>query len=134
MSQENVDVTLRAFGAWNRGHLDAWLESVHPDIEWISEIASAVEGTEAVFRGHAELRRFWDEFHSVWDLTIEVSEVRDLGGTVVALGRIRTRGRASGIDLERPVAYVGEFDGGLIRRLRAYQDQDQALEAVGLRE
>jgi ketosteroid isomerase-like protein len=70
----------------------------------------------------------------VWDLTIEVSEIRDLGDTVVTLGRIRTRGKASGIDLERPAAYVGEFEGGLIRRLRAYQDQNQALEAVGLPE
>jgi ketosteroid isomerase-like protein len=134
MSRENVDVVLRAFDAWNRGDVDAWLALVHVDIEWVSEIASEVEGSEAVYRGHTELRRFWDEFHSVWDLTIDVSTTRDLGDTVVTLGRIRTRGEASGIDLERPVAFVSELESSLIRTLRAYQDQSHALEAVGLRD
>jgi ketosteroid isomerase-like protein len=63
---------------------------------------------------------------------IDISEYRDLGDTVVALGRMRALGKASEIDIEQPVAYVGEFEGGLVRRLRAYLDQNQALEAVGL--
>jgi hypothetical protein len=42
------------------------------------------------------------------------------------------RGDASGIGLERPVAYVFEFHEGLARRVRAYLDPEQALEAVGL--
>jgi hypothetical protein len=37
MSRENVDVALRAFDAWNRGDIDAWLALVHADIEWFSE-------------------------------------------------------------------------------------------------
>jgi ketosteroid isomerase-like protein len=67
-------------------------------------------------------------------VTIDISEARDLGDTVVVLGRIRTHGEASGIDLEGPVAYVFEFDGGLARKVRAYLDPQQALEAVGLRD
>jgi ketosteroid isomerase-like protein len=134
MSQENVEVARSSLDAWNRGDLDAWLKTGHHEIEWISGIASEVEGTEAMYRGEAEMRRFWDEWHSLWDLTIEVSEIRDFGDTVVALGHIRTHGKTSGIDLERPVAYVFEFESGLVRRVRAYSDADQALEAVGLRE
>jgi ketosteroid isomerase-like protein len=134
MSRENVDAMRRCLDAWNRGDADGWLESVHPEIEWFSAISMRVEGTETVYRGPAEMRRFWDEWHSVWNLTIEVSEIRDLGDTVVTLGRIRTRGKASGVDLEGPVAYVGEFDGGLLRKIRAYLDPSEALEAVGLRE
>ncbi len=134
MSQENVDVARGAMDAWNRGDLEAWLATGHPDIEWISAVVAEVEGAERVYRGLAEMRRFWDEWHSVWDLTIEISEARDLGDTVVLLGRMRTRGRASGVPLERPVAYVSEFEGGLIRKIRAYRDPEEALEAVGLRE
>jgi ketosteroid isomerase-like protein len=132
MSRENVDAARRSLDGWNRGDVDAWLEPAHPDIEFFSEIARRIEGAEAVFQGPAELRRFWDEWHSVWDLTIDVSEVRDLGNTVLVLGRIRTRGEASGIALEGPVAYVFEFDEGLARRVRAYLDPQQAIEAVGL--
>ena len=134
MSKENVDAVRGCLEGWNRGDIDAWLRKVHPEIEWFSAITARFQGAETVYRGEAEMRRFWDEWHSVWDLTIELSEVRDLGETVVALGRIRTRGEASGVDLEGPVGYVFEFDGGLARKVRAYLDPQLALEAVGLQD
>jgi ketosteroid isomerase-like protein len=134
MSQQNVDAVRRSFDGWNRGDFDAWLEAAHPDVEFYSEILKRIEGGETVLRGPAELRRFWNEWHSLWDLTIDLSEIRDLGDTVVALGRIRTRGKGSGVDLEGAVAYVFEFDRGLARNVRAYLDQSRALESVGLAE
>ena len=134
MGQRNVELVRSSLDGWNRGDVDAWLRAAHRDIEWISEVVTRVEGPEAVYRGTAEMRRYWEEWHSVWDLTIEVSEIRDLGDTVLALARIRARGDASGIDLERPVAYVFEFHQGLARKVRAYLDPQQALEAVGLAE
>ena len=133
MSQEHVETVRRSLEAWNRGDVDAWLESAHPQIEWTSEVVTRVEGSETQYRGLGEMRRFWDEWHSLWDVTIEVTEIRDLGETVLALGQIRTRGGASGIDLERPVAYVFEFEGDLARRARAYLDPQKAFDAVGLR-
>jgi ketosteroid isomerase-like protein len=133
MSQ-NVDAVRRGLDGWNRGDVNAWLESVHPEIEWSSAIARRVEGTETVWRGRAEMRRFWEEWHSVWDLAIDVSEIRDLGDTVLALGRIRARGKTSGVDLDEAVGYVFEFDEGLIRKSRAYLDPSEALEAAGLSE
>jgi ketosteroid isomerase-like protein len=133
VSQENVVAVRRSMDGWNRGDVDAWLRAAHQEVEFSSEILKRVEGDETVLRGTVELRRFWDEWHSVWNLTIDVSEIRDLGDTVVALGRIRTRGKASGIDLEGPVAYVFEFDGGLARKVRAYLDQRQASKRLGWR-
>jgi ketosteroid isomerase-like protein len=89
-----------------------------------------MQGAETVSRGVAELRRFWDDWHSVWNLKIDAAEIRDLGDTVVVLGRMQARGEASGVNLEQPVAYVYEFEGGLARRVRAYLDPELALEAV----
>ena len=80
------------------------------------------------------MRQFWEEWHSVWNLTLDISETHDLGDTVVALGRMRTRGEASGVDLESPIGYVFEFDNGLARRVSAYLVHTEALEAAGLRE
>ena len=130
MSAENVDAVRRCLDGWNRGDVDAWLESAHPEIEFYSEIARRMEGAETVSRGEAELRRFWDDWHAVWSMTIEVAEIRDLGDTVVVLGRMLARGEASGVDLEQPVAYVFEFEGGLARTVRANLDPQLALEAV----
>jgi ketosteroid isomerase-like protein len=135
MSRENVEAMRKALDAWNRGDADGWLESAHPEVEWSSAIARGVEGGETLYRGHAGMRDFWDEWRSVWDLTIEVAEIRDLGDTVLTIGRIRTHGKGSGVDLDSPVAYVAELDGdGLLVKLRAYLDPSEALAAVGLRE
>jgi ketosteroid isomerase-like protein len=130
MSAENVDAVRRCLDGWNRGDVDAWLESAHPDVEFYSEIARRMQGAETVSRGVAELRRFWDDWHSVWNLKIDAAEIRDLGDTVVVLGRMQARGEASGVNLEQPVAYVYEFEGGLARRVPAYVDPGLALEAV----
>jgi ketosteroid isomerase-like protein len=129
-----VNAVRRSFEAWNRGDVDAWLEASHPDIEWFSAVARQLEGADTVYRGHGQMRQFWDEWHAVWDLRIEISEWRDLGDTVVALGRIRTHGKTSGVDLEGPIAYVAEFEGDLVRRLRAYREPRVALEILGLSE
>ncbi len=115
MSQENVDAVRTMLDGWNRGDVDAWLASAHPEIEWSSEIARRMQGAETMYLGPAAMRHFWDEWHSVWDLTIEASEIRDLGDTVLVVGRMRARGKASGVDLDEAVAYVYELDGGLIR-------------------
>ena len=132
MSQENLETVRTTIDAWNRGDVDVWMQGYHPEIEYTSAVLGRVEGPQTVYRGHTEMRRFWDEWHSVWTLTNDISEVRDLGDTVVALGVYRTRGNASGVGLEGPVAYVCEFDAGSARWVRAYLDHSQALAAVGL--
>jgi ketosteroid isomerase-like protein len=134
VSQENVDAARSTIDAWNRGDADAFVESFHPEGAYISDVIGKMEGTDNVYRGRAAIHRFWAEWHSVWDLTIEVSELRDLGDTVLTLGGNRIHGRASGIDLDVPMAYVGAYESGLIRKLRAYGDPNQALKAVGLEE
>jgi ketosteroid isomerase-like protein len=135
MSQENVQAVRQIIDRWNAGDVDGWLEPAHPDIEWSSAVLRQVEGAGAsVYRGKDELQRFWQDWHELWDLTIEPAEVRDLGETVVVLGHMRTRGNMSGVDLERPVGYVFEFEDRLIRRARAFLTAEEALEAAGLRE
>jgi ketosteroid isomerase-like protein len=131
VSQEHVEAVRQNLDAWNRGDVDGWLASSHPQVEWISEIARRVEGSELVYRGHEGLRRYWDEWHSVWEVTVELEETVDLGDTVLALGRVRAHGEASGVDLDTPIAFVFEFEEGLARRARAYLDQQEALDAVG---
>jgi ketosteroid isomerase-like protein len=134
MSQENVEAVKRSFDGWNRGDVDAWVRDAHPDAEFSSAIMKLTEGRDRAFQGRAEMRKFWDEWRSLWDLNVELSEIRDLGNTVVALGAVKIRGKASGIELESPVGYVIEFDEGLFRTVDAYLDPQDALKAAGLEE
>ena len=104
---------------WNRGDADAWLEWAHPDVEWSSAVARQVEGPDHDYRGHAEMRRFWDEWHSVWDMTIEITDTRDAGDKVVLDPARRGSGGVERVDLERAYAWVFEFDGAYVRTARA---------------
>jgi ketosteroid isomerase-like protein len=132
MSQEKLEAAREALEAWNRGDLEGWLKPLHPDIEWSSAIAMQVEGKDTVWNGEAGMRRFWDEWHAVWNLKIDISELRDLGDRVLVLARIQVHGKTSGVEVARGIGYVFEFEGDLIRRARSYLSSDEALEAVGL--
>ena len=134
MSQENVEMVRRLDRCLNGGNREAWLALSHPDVEWSSAILRQVEGGDAVHRGRAEVGQFWDEWHALWDLDIEVSEFRDLGDTVLALAQLRTRGKSSGAEVERSICYTIEFEDGLVRRARAYPSREEALKAAGLSE
>ncbi len=48
MSQENVDVFKRAVEAANRSDTEAFLELVHPDVEWHTVLPMV--GGDAVYR------------------------------------------------------------------------------------
>jgi hypothetical protein len=68
MSQENVEAVRRCLDGSNRGYFEAWGRDAHPGVEWYSAVSRAVEGAEGARQGVAEMRGFWDEWHSVWDL------------------------------------------------------------------
>jgi ketosteroid isomerase-like protein len=117
MSQENVEVIRGLVDAWNHGNREGWLAPSHPDIEWSSAVLRQVEGADAAaYRGRAEIGKFWDEWHELWTLEIEASEIRDLGDTVLVLALLRTQGKSSGVEVERSIGYVFQFEDGLVRR------------------
>ena len=102
MSQENVEqVYRRGIVAVNRGDLEGFLATVHPDVEFTSLIAEAEGET---FHGHDGVRQWWHEVViPLGGLHGEPEEVRDLGDTVlVRVGATyRPRGRGAADDLER---------------------------------
>jgi hypothetical protein len=63
-----------------------------------------------------------------------VAEARDLGNTVLVLGRILATGRVGGVDVGAPWGFVATLDDGLITRARTYRSHEEAIEAVGPRE
>jgi ketosteroid isomerase-like protein len=135
MSQETVEIVRSCIDRWNRGDFDWWMRRRHPDAEFHSSITRQAEGDEGVWRGTEEVRCFVAELQGSWEqLSFEVPETRDVGDSLVALGTAKIRGRASGVALESPIAYVFEFDGGLVRKTTAYLDHAEALKAVGLEE
>jgi ketosteroid isomerase-like protein len=88
-----------------------------------------------VYRGHEGVRAWLrDQEESFAESRIDYSEVRALGEQVVAIGRLRARGKESGAEIESPVGWVVEFRSGKVIHAKAYLDPNEALEAAGLSE
>jgi ketosteroid isomerase-like protein len=135
MSRENVEAFERAVSAYNRRDVDAFLEEFHPEAEWHSLTQVMFGGERSVYRGYRGIREgVQDIDEALADMRVECSEIRDLGETIVVIGRVRGRGRASGVEIDSPINWVVEFRGATVTRMRDYLDPKEALEAAGLRE
>src|SRR5207249_7515049 len=79
---------------FNERDVDAAVGTWHEDGEFAPAMAGAVEGK--TYRGHAELRRYFDDlFGSFSDVHVEDPELRDLGDRVLILYRLIVHGRDS---------------------------------------
>jgi ketosteroid isomerase-like protein len=129
MSQENVERFRRGAAALKSGDLDAVLDEVAEDVEWIAA-RSAVEGP---YQGHAGLRRFMaDTAESFEVFEPEWHELRDLGDRVLAIGTIHIRARGSGVDTEISAAGIATYRDGKLTRWEDFRERRLALDAAGL--
>jgi ketosteroid isomerase-like protein len=132
VSQENVEVVRRAFVAWNAGDLEGVGDLLTAETEFIP-LRSQLEG--AAYQGPEGMRQFARDAAEEWEfLRISPDEFHDLGDRVLLLGHFDAQARGSGMHIRFPVGWVARLSGGKIVHLRTYSDQQEALEAVGLRE
>jgi ketosteroid isomerase-like protein len=135
MSQENVEAFERGLEAGNRGDVDTLLETLDSEVAWHSALHALLGGETTVYRGHDGIREMLRDLYEAFDeIRIEISEIRDLGDRVVAIGRTRARGKTSGADVNTPIGFVTEFRNGKAISVRGYLEPEEALEAAGLRE
>jgi ketosteroid isomerase-like protein len=133
MSQENVEIVKKGIDAWNQRDVELWLSDAAPEIEWLPASPAAVE--RAVYRGHDEVARGCAAVWDTWEVfELGESEVRDLGDSVLWLGRVKVRGGASGVELDEAFALLGVIRDGKVVRVQTFLAWQEALEAVGLSE
>lgn len=126
--EEKRRLAVSVLEAYGRQDLEAVLEALHPAVEWVPPIALA-EGR--VFRGHAGVRRWWADLTSTFEgFSAEVDEVREVGGRLVVLGRLRSRGKESGVEISDEVGWLWGFREGTISSMHVYLSHGEALKAV----
>ena len=133
MSQENVEVAGQLVQAFNRRDLAAMSDRFGPEIEWAPGGPAAVE--RSVYRGRDEVL---DGFAATWEtwevFRLEGDEIRDLGDSILWLGRAQMKGGASHVELDQEFAVHFLMDGGRIVRIQGFLAWQDAFEAAGLRE
>ena len=135
MSEENVEIVRRVSDAYNRRDVGAMLDELHPEVEWYPWLQLQLGGQATVYRGHQGVRKGVQELEEVFsEIQAEQTEIRDLDERVVAIGHLRGRGKESGAITESAIAWIVEFKGGKVIRVREFLDPEQALSAAGVRE
>jgi ketosteroid isomerase-like protein len=131
MSEEDVGVVRRSLEALNEGDTEGVLGLMDPDVELVTARA-VLEGIS--YRGHEGFRQFVADMADDWEDYHPSSErFRDLGdGRVLVVGRFHARGKASGMEVDAPAAWVSEVREGKIVHVRFYADEAAALDALGL--
>jgi ketosteroid isomerase-like protein len=129
MSRENVEI-VRALHETAGGHLDAGVDFMAPDIEL--HLTGVFPDLDPVYRGHEGVQQFVAVFNVPWTkLAVEVERYIDLAEQVLSLSYFEGTGR-DGIEARLPLAHLWTLRDGLVTRMDAFSDHDDALEAVGL--
>jgi len=135
MSEENVEAFKRGIEAYNRGDVEALVAVHDPEVEWHPVLQVLLGGEATVYRGHKGVRELIRDIDEAFaEAPLEIVEIRDLGDQVLAIGRLRARGKASGADTESPIGFLADFKNAKLTRVLSYLDPKEALQAAGLEE
>ena len=129
MAEENVELVRRAWEATGTEDWATAVATIHPE----AEIYDFDVPDADVYRGHDGFFSWLDRWNQGWESwSTEDLELRPIGDdSVIALFRMVARGRHSGLELERHDAIAYRIDHGLIVYMAYFNDQEQALEAIG---
>ncbi len=121
---EALDRIRRGYEAFNAGDVDAFLEVVHPDIEFHSRVMSNV------YRGHAGIRRYFREWIvEPWERLHAEPESIEALSPLVALAQLHLTGQSRDTGAPVEMRYwevlIAGADG-LLRRRTVFLDKDEA--------
>lgn len=129
MSSPGAELTVieRLFIAMLGGEPEEVLALLHPQAEWSPTVWSGGE----VYRGREGVRRWLDQFGpGLEHLDLRIEKVRTEGSRGAVLGTAFDS-RDEGMFAVR-VAWSFELKDGLLRRGRAHETWDEAVQAAGL--
>lgn len=127
-----MEIARRIVEAWATGDFAATVAALAPHAVLVVSPDFAEFG---VFVGEDQFReytlRFMEQYQRV---TIEPTDFRESGDTVLVSVVQRGTGRVSGIDGSLPYFILMTFRGGQIVRMESVMHESEALEAAGLSE
>ena len=130
MSQENIAIINRIYGAFGQRDFAAVLDMFDPTIEWIAAVNSPL-ADHSPYRGLDEVRegplmRIAAGFDR---LTVKVDEIFGAGDKVVALGFYDGVYKANGKRFQAQVAHVWTLANGKAVKFQQYVDTYQLAES-----
>jgi len=133
VSQDNASLFRQVIDAFNRRDFDAYLALMDSGVEF-TPYERAVEGL-GPYRGHDGVRTWWESsLQAIPDLTAELHDVRSSGDKTFARGRLYGTGAGSGAAFDRTLWLANEWRDGKTLWWYAFDNETEALQAMGLEE
>jgi ketosteroid isomerase-like protein len=128
---DDIEMLRRGYEAFGRGDIDAVVAEFADDVEFVgpnSQQASAA----GPYRGKAAVGGLLAGMRERWDgLTWTPEEFVREGGTVVVLGHMEGRARATGTRVRIPFVHVWHVSSGKVRRGQSFTDTAAVAAALG---
>ena len=129
MSRENVETVRRVCSAWEGGDWAASTEFFDPGLEVVYSTSAFPDA--GTYRGGRVALEAWNRWLEAWDeFSMEFVDLIEADGRIIALNRLRGRGKESGATVDADVGVIFECDRGTVKRL-VFCDRQEALEAAG---
>jgi ketosteroid isomerase-like protein len=133
MSQENVEIVQRGYGAFNRGDAEAMVADTAPTFEYVG--LGLIPGFPRSFQGPEGWKEAvsWlrDEFD---DASVQINDLIGVGDLVLSSVTISGRGKQSGAVTSLDMWLLWTVQGGKVVRGQGFRTKGDALEAAGLSE
>jgi len=128
-----VEFARRGYAAFNEGGVEAILDFLEPEIEWVNEHPPPMDRT---YRGYDGVRAYFEELGALFeDLHLDPEEFIPVGNQyVLVFLRVSGRGITSGVEGAQPVANLWKVGRRGAAQVRQFYDRAEALKAAGLEE
>src|SRR5215207_4249258 len=131
MSQENVEVIRAGYAAWAKRDLNAWLETLHPAVEF--QTSGLFPDRAPIYRGHRGMRSFWESMLAPWEsFRLDAEHIVEGDECAAVAIRFRAQGRGSGVHTDLRQGHALRFADGRIVEVSAHASFEEAPEAAGL--
>ena len=132
--QPRVELLRSFYELWSAGdYVEAATLLFDPEVELVQP--PELPGGGGTYHGYEGLQRALNEWLEASEYIHAEAERFALGDdVVVATVRLRSRGRHTGMELDRRIGHLFRFRGERAVRWEVYWSPDEALEAAGLSE
>jgi len=130
VAEENVDLIRGYYAGMNARKLDSVLAILSPEV--VFHPADVFPDLDPVYRGHDEFLKFARDFAATWEeLSLEPLRFIGLDNRVLVPVRFHAQGR-EGIETNLEIFQLWTIENGLVTRLDAYSNAEEASAALGV--